>query len=141
MFGSNVDDAYAVMNVSKHLEVAFLQTRSLDEICEEIRQFNPKVVLCGADLFLQIVRYTFAHTDALLRRHLSLDDMPSLTHRELRILELLAKGRSNSEIGATLHLSSRTVKRTLSGLFERFHVANRIELAARTSERIHSSHE
>jgi len=135
MFGSDVDHAHAIMSASTHLEVAYLETRSLDEISAEIKRFNPHVVLCGPDLFLQVLQYTFAHTDVVLRKHLSLDDLPSLTHRELQVIELLARGRSNSEIGAALHLSSRTVKRTLSKLFERFHATNRIELAVRLNER------
>ena len=52
----------------------------------------------------------------------------------MKILSMLAKGETNDEIAKALHLSSRTVKRNLSSLFERLRVTNRTELASRVAE-------
>jgi DNA-binding NarL/FixJ family response regulator len=52
----------------------------------------------------------------------------------MKILSMLAKGQTNNEIAQALRLSSRTVKRVLSSLFERLEVTNRTELVGRAAE-------
>jgi DNA-binding NarL/FixJ family response regulator len=52
----------------------------------------------------------------------------------MKILAMLVKGQTNDEIAKALRLSSRTVKRILSSLFERLQVTNRTELAGRVAE-------
>ena len=54
-----------------------------------------------------------------------------LTAREQDVVRLVADGRSNDEIGATLGIGSKTVETHLSRIFERFGVSSRAELAAR----------
>ncbi|WP_331627363.1 helix-turn-helix transcriptional regulator [Actinomycetospora sp.] len=51
-----------------------------------------------------------------------------VTGRELDVLRLVAQGRSTPEIGASLHLSPKTVERHLSSLFDRTGVRNRAAL-------------
>ncbi|MCD2195435.1 AAA family ATPase [Actinomycetospora endophytica] len=48
-----------------------------------------------------------------------------VTGRELDVLRLVAQGRSTREIGASLQLSTKTVERHLSSLFDRTGVRNR----------------
>ncbi|MEU4408517.1 response regulator transcription factor [Streptosporangium sp. NPDC023963] len=52
-----------------------------------------------------------------------------LPPRERDVLHLVAEGRSNAEIGETLHLSEATVKGYLSSAFARLGVRNRVEAA------------
>jgi DNA-binding NarL/FixJ family response regulator len=54
-----------------------------------------------------------------------------LTAREHDVVRLVADGRSNDEIGASLGIGSKTVETHLSRIFERFGVSSRTELAAR----------
>jgi DNA-binding NarL/FixJ family response regulator len=54
-----------------------------------------------------------------------------LTAREHDVVRLVAEGRSNDEIGASLGIGSKTVETHLSRIFERFRVSSRAELAAR----------
>ncbi len=54
-----------------------------------------------------------------------------LTAREHDVVRLVADGRSNDEIGATLGIGSKTVETHLSRIFERFGLSARAELAAR----------
>ena len=54
-----------------------------------------------------------------------------LTAREHDVVRLVADGRSNDEIGATLGIGSKTVETHLSRIFERFGISSRAELAAR----------
>jgi DNA-binding NarL/FixJ family response regulator len=52
-----------------------------------------------------------------------------LTTREREVLERLARGRSNKEIGAQLHISDETVKSHLKSLFAKLNVRDRTDAA------------
>lgn len=54
-----------------------------------------------------------------------------LTDRQVEILRLVAQGRSNTEVGAELHLSPHTVRKHLENAFERLGVTTRAEAVAR----------
>jgi len=54
---------------------------------------------------------------------------PSLTSREVGVLELVAKGLSNKEIGATLFVSEDTIKTHLKHVFTKLGVGDRTEAA------------
>lgn len=55
----------------------------------------------------------------------------ALTRRERDVVRLVADGRSNDEIGASLGISTKTVEGHLRRLFERLGVQSRTELATR----------
>ena len=54
-----------------------------------------------------------------------------LTRREAEILHLVAKGLTNKEIAATLHLSPLTIRTHLEHVYEKLGVGNRTEAATR----------
>jgi two-component system NarL family response regulator len=54
---------------------------------------------------------------------------PSLTPREISVLELVAKGKSNKEIGTVLSLAEGTVKTHLKRIYEKLGVSDRTEAA------------
>lgn len=54
-----------------------------------------------------------------------------LTEREHQILELIAAGRTNREIGEALRLAEGTVRNLVSGILAKLGVASRTEAAAR----------
>lgn len=64
------------------------------------------------------------------RRAAELPLHASLTRQESRVLGLLADGKTNTEIGATLGLSRHTVKNYLSHAFEKLGVRRRSQAAA-----------
>ncbi|MFA9435283.1 MAG: LuxR C-terminal-related transcriptional regulator, partial [Deltaproteobacteria bacterium] len=57
-----------------------------------------------------------------------------LTTRELEILTQVAEGLSNTEIGAKLFLSSLTVKKHLSNIYQKLGVRKRLEAVNRARE-------
>jgi len=54
-----------------------------------------------------------------------------LTERERAVLELMASGATNPEIGETLHLSRHTVKEHSSAVYRKLGVRNRTEAVQR----------
>jgi len=56
---------------------------------------------------------------------------PSLTARERELVELVSKGLRNRDIAAELGVTEGTVKVYLHGIFDKFGVDNRTELAMR----------
>ena len=61
---------------------------------------------------------------------------PPLTRRERELVELVRQGLRNRDIAAELGVTEGTVKVYLHGIFDKFKVENRTELALRASELI-----
>jgi DNA-binding NarL/FixJ family response regulator len=59
----------------------------------------------------------------------------ALTGRELNVLELLASGKSNKEIGVSLYISETTVKSHLRSIFRKLNVLSRTEAITVASRR------
>lgn len=55
--------------------------------------------------------------------------LDELTEREHQILELVADGRSNKEIGGKLELTEKTVKHYMTNILQKLQVRNRVEAA------------
>ena len=55
--------------------------------------------------------------------------MARLTRREAEVLERLARGLTNSEIAAELHVHPSTVKSQLATLYRKLGVSNRTQAA------------
>jgi DNA-binding NarL/FixJ family response regulator len=59
---------------------------------------------------------------------------PQLSTRELEILDHLAAGLSNGEIGRLLHLSSKTVANNVSAILNKLHLSQRGQAIVRARE-------
>lgn len=57
------------------------------------------------------------------------DPLCALTARESEVLEQLAQGRTNREIGQRLHLAEKTVKHHVTQVLTKLHVRSRTEAA------------
>ena len=57
-------------------------------------------------------------------------DRPSLSHREMQIIALVAVGWTNAQVAQRLHLSENTIKAHLSSVFRRLGVSSRRKAAA-----------
>lgn len=60
----------------------------------------------------------------------SSDDEPELSRRELEILQLVAAGLSNREIGTRLSITEGTVKNHVHNALQKLHLDNRIQAAS-----------
>lgn len=78
-----------------------------------------------------------AVTDVVLAKLRGREAMASgsLNQRERRILELIAEGRTNREIGEVLFLAEGTVRNLVSGILSKLGAGSRAEAAARYSRR------
>ncbi len=59
-----------------------------------------------------------------------------LTARELQIVELVALGRTNAEIGTELWITENSVKQALKRMFRKLEVSSRAEMVAQLSARL-----
>ena len=57
------------------------------------------------------------------------DPLSELSDREKEILKLVAKGYTNREIGAEIHLSEKTIKHYMTNILQKLHVRSRVEAA------------
>jgi LuxR family maltose regulon positive regulatory protein len=74
---------------------------------------------------------TFPSTPALAP---SMGDQPRLSAREAEVLNLIAQGKSNKEIGAEIFVSLATVKWHSARIYEKLQVRNRTEAVARARQ-------
>ena len=61
--------------------------------------------------------------------HAPASPLDELTERERQILERVAAGFSNKEIGQQLYLTEKTVKHYMTNILQKLHVRNRVEAA------------
>jgi DNA-binding NarL/FixJ family response regulator len=59
----------------------------------------------------------------------------NLTTREIEILEMLAKGRTNKEIGSALEISENTVRNHVISIIDKLEVSDRTEAATAAIQR------
>ena len=59
----------------------------------------------------------------------------SLSEREIEVLNLMAQGKSNKEIGSALFISEGTVKSHVKGIFAKMNVISRTEAVANATRR------
>jgi DNA-binding NarL/FixJ family response regulator len=50
-----------------------------------------------------------------------------LSEREMEVLQLVATGQTNRQIGVTLHISEKAVQKRLSGVYQKLGVTSRVE--------------
>lgn len=61
-------------------------------------------------------------------------EMPKFTERELEVLQLVAQGLSNKEIGKTLRVKERTIEFHVGNILKKLDVGSRVEVAMWTKE-------
>jgi DNA-binding NarL/FixJ family response regulator len=85
-------------------------------------------VWAGAKLFRKPIAAQAFETNTKAKTSLGISD------REFEVLELLAAGRSNKEISASLNVSPNTVKTHVANLYGKLEVKRRTEAILRARE-------
>ncbi|GAA1574092.1 response regulator transcription factor [Actinomadura kijaniata] len=98
-----------------------LKESGAEEIARAVRAVAAGEAIYGPEIARRVLTY---FTDMPDPRQAA---FPQLTEREREVLELIAQGRSNSEIAAALFLSQKTVRNHVSNIFMKLHVADRAQ--------------
>jgi DNA-binding NarL/FixJ family response regulator len=67
-------------------------------------------------------------------QHATQENPAGLTNREVEVLQLVAEGLTNAEIGARLHVSARTAEHHVSAVMAKLAVPSRRHAARRAAE-------
>jgi DNA-binding NarL/FixJ family response regulator len=97
-----------------------------EELLQSIRTVASGQVLFGAAIASRIMDF-FQSVDSDLKRSMPEALSPELTPRELEILDLIAKGVSNSQIARELVISDKTVRNNITSIFSKLQVADRAQ--------------
>lgn len=108
----------------------------------EVMQFNVQAVVprdSDAETFVLALNTVargmmFLPGDWLNSTELESHDIKALSARQREILQMLAAGESNKQIGRALNISTRTVKAHLESLYRRLDVKNRTQAAMMLNE-------
>ena len=100
-----------------------------DEAMKELRLVHDVFARLGAEWELSLARELLRQLGARPPARATAAGAEGLTGREVEIVRLVAKRRSNKEIGATLGISPRTVSTHLSNIFAKLQVDSRGALA------------
>ncbi len=93
----------------------------------ELRTAHEMCTIMGVDGFAERARVELQATSERVRKR-SVDTVGQLTAQEAQIVRLASEGRTNTEIGALLFLSSRTVEWHLRKVFTKLGITSRREL-------------
>ncbi|NJR68452.1 MAG: helix-turn-helix transcriptional regulator [Synechococcales cyanobacterium CRU_2_2] len=86
--------------------------------------------LSGVCLHLSVWAATVRSSSTAIRPTSPPPKIERLTARELQIVELVALGRTNAEIGAELWITENSVKQALKRMFRKLEVSSRAEMVA-----------
>ncbi len=122
------DDDYIFEGIRNGAAGYLLKDASPKEIAEALRVvhsggalFQPNI---AAKMAKQFTKMANQHEEI---SHESVD--PSLTEREVEIIDLVAEGLSNIEIGEKLFLTEGTVKNNLTRILQKLELRDRTQLA------------
>jgi two-component system nitrate/nitrite response regulator NarL len=102
--------------------------RELMEILRTVQRGDPYVTpTLAASLLVDMSRA--AARPAASQPPAPTHPLDELSEREQQILELVAGGASNKEIGLELHLSEKTIKHHMTNILQKLQVRNRVEAA------------
>jgi DNA-binding NarL/FixJ family response regulator len=93
-----------------------------------------KAVGSGEAIFSPAIATRLMDFFAAPRPDASKEIFPTLTEREREILQLIARGASNSDIATTLMLSVKTVSNYASNIFSKLQVADRAQAIIRARD-------
>lgn len=139
---SGVDAIASIRAIDQDARIIVLTTYDTDaDIFRAVKAGARAYLLkdCPREEMLQCIRSVnrgeFCIPPALIHKLASSLSEESLTHRESEVLAMVAQGKSNKEISASLYISETTVKSHLGSVFRKLRVLSRTEAIAAGSRR------
>jgi DNA-binding NarL/FixJ family response regulator len=121
------DSVFAAMRAGARGYV--LKGSDQEEILKVIRAVANSEALFGPTIARRIVNFFSAPKPTT-----PAEAFPELTNREHEVLDLVAQGRSNTEIATHLYLSQKTVRNHISNIFTKLQVADRAQAIVQARE-------
>jgi DNA-binding NarL/FixJ family response regulator len=122
------DDSESVFNAMRAGARGYLlKGAEPDELVRAVQAVARGEAIFGQSIAAQVLRYFNGLTTQAV-------SFPELTSREREVLELIAAGRSNTEIAQVLSLSGKTVRNHVSIIFSKLRVADRAQAIVRARE-------
>jgi two-component system response regulator DevR len=108
-----------------------MKSTKLAELLEAVRVVGRGEAFLSPAVTSKLLEYLRTHTNSGSTRDEGGDDLLArLSEQELRILPLIAEGKTNREIGLALTLSEHTIKIHVSDLLNKLHLSRRSQAAA-----------
>jgi DNA-binding NarL/FixJ family response regulator len=128
MLTMNEDDDTVLSALRAGASGYLLKGSGADEVQNAVRAASAGGMVFGASLAGRVAEL-FARAP---RREPQA--FPELSAREREVLDLLAAGRPNDAIARELHLSDKTVRNAVSGIYAKLHAAGRAEAIIKARE-------
>ncbi|ARZ72102.1 LuxR family transcriptional regulator [Streptomyces albireticuli] len=100
-----------------------------EEVLHAVRTVAAGGAVLGSDIAARLTTLLTAnphhHTEHLF---------PTLTTREIEVLELIAQGLDNRHIARRLVLSEKTVRNHITHIFDKLHISNRAQAVAKARD-------
>jgi len=116
LYATDMVCCYYALLFEKKVDGILLKNAPIEQIVSTIRLSVQGIMVISTD-FLDYIH------DKINDRYANL----KLTHREIKLLQMLMKGYSNKKIAAICNVSVRTVERHLTQLFNLLGVSTRLE--------------
>lgn len=124
-------DGYRLLNSTRQANVPTIVVSGFAEperIARAYQEYNTFACLEKQRFDRAVFLQTLSDARQSVQFH---HDFESLTAREREVLELLARGLSNKELAATLHVTNNTIKRHLKAIFKKLDVQTRAAAVAK----------
>jgi DNA-binding NarL/FixJ family response regulator len=117
-------DRYVYAALTAGASGFLLKDVSPEHLVAAVRLVRSGDALLAPTITRRLIERFAPHDDQVADLH---RDLSALTPRELDVLRNLAKGLSNAELAATLHLSETTVKTHVARIFSKLHLRDRAQ--------------
>jgi DNA-binding NarL/FixJ family response regulator len=126
MFGDD-DSVFAAMRAGARGYI--LKGADADEVLKVVGAVEKGEAHFGPEIAERLMRFFSSPKGAP-----PLEAFPELTAREVEVLDLIARGRSNAEIAKGLYVSPKTIRNHISNIFTKLQVADRAQAIVRARE-------
>ena len=126
MYSMHIEEQYVIKSVLNGADGYLVKNGELEELIEGIQLVN-----AGNKYYTELLPESLLQKITSHRLDSELLVKSQLTKREMEILELVAKGKSNKEISDILFISDRTANTHRTNIFIKMEVNNSVDLVSK----------